>query len=166
MTLLGKERGGLPQGWRVVPVGRYTVKLFYICSSSASRTSMCVPKMGDKRNWSIAIGKWVPEKGQLTPRIDVSANRNGKVGGKCEWKMAMAEGRRLTRFWIQNVVSQASPSCYALARLALRARGLGFTLVARASPSRLALRACGSGFALAASTDALTSMSSVDSFEK
>ena len=49
----------------------------------------------DKRNWSIVIGKWVLEKGQWV-RIDVSANRNGEVGGKCEWKMVMAGGERLT----------------------------------------------------------------------
>ena len=36
-------------------------------------------------------------------RIDVSANRNGEVGGKCEWKMAMAGGEQFTQFWIQNV---------------------------------------------------------------
>ncbi len=46
-------------------------------------------KMGDKRNWSIVTGKWVLEKASLhmyRARIDVSANRNGKVRGKCEWK--------------------------------------------------------------------------------
>ncbi len=56
---------------------------------------MCVPKMGDKRNWSNTTGKWVLEKGQFThvlARKDVSANQNGAVGGKWEWKMAMAGG--------------------------------------------------------------------------
>ena len=58
---------------------------------------MCIPKLGDKRNWSIATGTsgfW--KKASLhmyRARIDVvSANRNGKVGGKSEWKMAMAGG--------------------------------------------------------------------------
>jgi hypothetical protein len=46
--------------------------------------------MGDKRNRSNATGKWVLEKGQFTyvsaRKDDVSANQNGRVGGKWEWK--------------------------------------------------------------------------------
>jgi hypothetical protein len=75
-------------------------------------------------------------------RIDVSANRNGEVGGKCEWKMA--GGERLTQFWIQNVISPPPPHDL------LCPRGSRYALAAWASPSRLALRARGSGLALAA----------------
>ncbi len=45
---------------------RHTVNLFFICSRSASRTSMCIPKNGQWEKLVNATGKWVPEKGQLT----------------------------------------------------------------------------------------------------
>jgi hypothetical protein len=42
-----------------------TVILFFICPSSASRTSMCIPKMGDKRKLDNATGKWDLQKANL-----------------------------------------------------------------------------------------------------
>ncbi len=74
---------------RASDLGGHTVNLFFICSRSASRTSMCIPKNGQYEKLVNATGKWVLEKGQFThvsARKDVSANRNGEVGGKWEWK--------------------------------------------------------------------------------
>jgi hypothetical protein len=72
---------------------RFTVYLFFICSSSASRTSMCVPKNGDKRNWSTAAGKWVLEKGLFT---HVSRIKMVRSEGSASGNMAMAGGERLS----------------------------------------------------------------------
>ena len=98
---------------------------------------MCIPKMSDKKNLSVATGKWVLEKGQFT-----------HVSGEMRIKMARSEGSASGK-WQWREVSDLLDSGFRM--LALCARGEGeYALAAQALPLQLALRARGSGFTLAA----------------